>query len=44
LLAEKLSEAGRPGQRGVLALEVDPGRLSVALVNHYLDIKQRSQL
>ena len=31
-------------QRGALALEIEPGRLSTALVNHYLDIKERSLL
>lgn len=31
-------------ERGALALEIDPGRLSTAVVNHYLDIKERSLL
>ena len=29
-------------QRGVLAMEIMPGVLAAALVNHYLDIKDRS--
>lgn len=29
-------------QRGALAMEVEPGRLSTALVNHYLEVKERS--
>jgi len=29
-------------QRGVLAMEIMPGALAAALVNHYLDIKDRS--
>jgi len=35
---------GRLRQQGALAVEFDPGRLSTALVNHYLDIKERSLL
>ena len=31
-------------QQGALAVEFEPGRLSTALVNHYLEIKERSQL
>ncbi len=31
-------------QQGALALEISPGRLSTALVNHYLEIKERSLL
>ena len=31
-------------QRGALAMEIEPGKLSTALVNHYLDIKERSLL
>jgi uncharacterized protein (DUF58 family) len=31
-------------QRGVLAVEIEPRKLSTALINHYLDIKQRSRL
>jgi len=31
-------------QRGALALEVDPGKLSTGLVNQYLEIKERSLL
>jgi hypothetical protein len=30
--------------RGVLALDVDPARLSVAVVNRYLEVKARGQL
>jgi len=29
-------------QQGVLAMELMPGALAAALVNHYLDIKDRS--
>ena len=29
-------------QRGALAIEVEPGKLSTALVNHYLEVKERS--
>ncbi len=31
-------------QQGALAVEFEPGRLSTALVNHYLEIKERSLL
>ena len=31
-------------QRGALALEIDPGKLSTGLVNQYLGIKERSLL
>lgn len=31
-------------RRGVLAVEIEPRKLSLALINHYLDIKQRSRL
>lgn len=31
-------------QQGAMAVELEPGRLSTALVNHYLEIKERSLL
>jgi hypothetical protein len=31
-------------QQGVLTLEVEPGRLSTALINRYLEVKERSLL
>ena len=35
---------GRLRQQGALTLEVDPRRLSTALVNRYLEVKERSML
>jgi uncharacterized protein (DUF58 family) len=35
---------GRLRQQGALTLEVDPERLSTALVNRYLEVKERSML
>ena len=35
---------GRLRQHGALTLEVDPDRLSTALVNRYLEVKERSML
>lgn len=35
---------GQLRQQGALAVELEPGQLSTGLVNHYLDIKERSLL